>query len=96
MSDEYLETKRKEIAECDRQIMGLLRKRLDLATAIGHYKAEHGLDVRNHSVELQVVERYRKLAEEFGMDPDHSEIICRIIMQESVANEKAVAKKERT
>lgn len=94
MTEDYLDIKRKEIAECDHEIMALLRKRLDLAMAIGHYKAEHGLEVRNHGVELQVVERYRKLAEEFGMDPDHSEIICRIIMQESVANEKTVKKEE--
>lgn len=94
MTDTYLDVKRKEIANCDREIVALLRKRLDLAMAIGHYKAEHGMEVRNHSVELQVVERYRKLAEEFGMDPDHSEIICRIIMQESVANEKTVQNEE--
>ena len=94
MTDDYLDTKRKEIADCDREIMQMLRHRLDLATEIGRYKADHGLDVKNHAVELQVVERYRKLAEEFGMDPDRTEIICRIVMQESVANEKAVAEKD--
>lgn len=90
MTEDYLDLKRKEIADCDRQIMVLLRKRLDLALDVGHYKAEHGLDVRNHEVELKVAERYRKLAEEFGIDPDRIELICRIIMQESVAKEKII------
>ena len=94
MTEDYLDVKRKEIAECDRQIMVLLRKRLDLALDVGQYKAEHGLEVRNHEVEHQVAERYRSLAEEFGIDPDRIELICRIIMQESVAKEKTLQKEE--
>ena len=90
MTDEFLDVKRQEIAATDREIMTLLKKRLDLATEIGQYKAEHGLDVRNYTVEQKVIERYRALAEEFDMNPDRTEIICRIIMQESVASEAAL------
>jgi len=94
MTDDYLAIKRDEIAALDKEIMILLRKRLDLATEIGHYKTEHGLDIRNRTVELKVVDRYREFAEELGMDPDRTEIICRIIMQESVASENAVKRRE--
>jgi len=90
MTEEFLEIKRNQISECDREIMALLRKRLDLATEIGEYKAQHGMEVRNLAVEAKVIERYRTYAEELGMDPDRTEIICRIIMQESVAKENVV------
>lgn len=88
----FLEGKRAEIADADRRIMELLRKRLDIATEIGRYKAENGMEVRDLSVEQRVVERYRALARESGMDPDIAEEICRAIMRESVANEDAVRK----
>ena len=47
MNDGYLEEKRKAIAETDKEIIILLKKRLDLATEIGQYKAQNGLEVRN-------------------------------------------------
>ena len=89
---DVLDEKRAEIAQADREIMTLLRKRLDIATEIGHYKAEHGMEVRNLAVEEKVVQRYRSLAEELNMDPDTAESICHNIMRESVANENAVKK----
>lgn len=89
---DFLDEKRAEIAQADREIMKILRKRLDIATEIGHYKAEHGMEVRNLAVEEKVVQRYRSLAEELDMDPDTAEAICRSIMRESVANENAVKK----
>ncbi len=90
MSDEYLEEKRNAIAETDKEIIALLRKRLDLAQEIGHYKAEHGMEVRDPNVEKRVVDRYRYLAAEYGMDPDRLELICRTIMKESIEKETAI------
>ncbi|MBO5518523.1 MAG: chorismate mutase [Candidatus Methanomethylophilus sp.] len=92
MSD-MLEVLRTDIAECDREIMVILRKRLDLAISIGKYKAEHGMEAHNPSVEKRVIERYREIAVELGMNPDIAERICRCIMEESVANEEAVIDK---
>ena len=89
MNDGYLEEKRKAIAETDKEIIILLKKRLDLATEIGQYKAQNGLEVRNLDVEQRVVDRYRYLAAEYGMNPDRMEHICRTIMQESVESEAA-------
>lgn len=87
MNDTYLEDRRKAIAETDREILSLLKKRLDLATEIGRYKAEYGLDVVNPDVERRVIDRYRYLADENGLDPDRAEKICRLIMQESIEKE---------
>lgn len=90
MSDEYLEEKRNAIAETDKEIITLLKKRLDLAREIGHYKAENGMEVRDLDTEKRVVDRYRYLAAENGMDPDRLELICRTIMKESVDKEAAI------
>lgn len=90
MSDEYLEEKRNAIAETDKEIIALLKKRLDLAKEIGQYKAKNGMEVRNLDIEKRVVDRYRYLAAEYGMDPDRLEIICRTIMKESVETETAI------
>lgn len=87
MNDTYLEDRRKAIAETDKEILSLLKKRLDLATEIGRYKAEYGLDVVNPDVERRVIDRYRYLADENGLDPDRAEKICRLIMQESIEKE---------
>lgn len=87
MSEDFLDIKRKEIAECDRRIMELVRNRVGLAKEIGQYKAEKGLEVRNHAVEVKVAERYRNNAKEFGLDQDFSEILCRIVMQLCVVSE---------
>ena len=47
-------------------------------------------EVRNLDVEQRVVDRYRYLAAEYGMNPDRMEHICRTIMQESVESEAAI------
>ena len=94
MTGGYLDGKRAEIEECDRILMETLRKRLNLAIEIGEYKAEHGLPALNPDVEGKVIARYRKLAEEYGMDPDIAERICRTIMEESVANEENVINRD--
>jgi len=90
MTDELLDLKRMMIADLDREIMTLLRRRLDCVIEIGRYKAEHGMEVHNPAVEQKVVDRYRGLAEELGMDPEIAERICRTVMEESIANENAV------
>ncbi len=94
MSGDFLDKKRTEIVEYDRELMDILRKRLDAAVKIGEYKAGHGLPAHNPEVERKVIDRYRALAEERGMDPDTAEAICRAIMAESVANEEAVIGKK--
>lgn len=90
MSEDFLDMKRKEIADLDKQIMMLVKKRIEVANAIGQYKAENGLDVRNHAVEVKVAERYRGYAEELGLDQNFSEILCRVIMQLCVASEDSI------
>ncbi|MDR3282980.1 MAG: chorismate mutase [Candidatus Methanoplasma sp.] len=81
---------REDIRTVDNEILVLLRKRRDLARAVGEYKASHGREVRDLSVEDGVVRRYREFAEENGMDPDKAEAVCRLVMEESVDVQEAI------
>lgn len=92
MSD-YLEVLRTDIAECDREILVIIRKRLDLVLSVGKYKAEHGMEAHNPAAEKRVVDRYREIAVELGMNPDIAEMISRAIMEEAIANEEAIINK---
>ncbi len=87
---DFLEEKRQQIADTDRQIMDLIAQRMELAAQVGGYKAEHGGDVRNRAVEEKVAQRYRKYAEERRLNPDYAEQICRLLMQEAVEIEAAI------
>ncbi|MBQ4368948.1 MAG: chorismate mutase, partial [Candidatus Methanomethylophilus sp.] len=53
-----------------------------------------GMEAHNPAAEQRVVDRYREIAVELGMDPDIAERISRCIMEESIANEEAVISKE--
>lgn len=79
-----LDELRDEIRRTDEEIMLLSKKRLDLARQVGETKIAEGIPVRNRNVEKDVVSRYRRFAEENGMDPDKAEEICRALIQESV------------
>ncbi len=90
MNGDYLAAKRDQIAEFDRQIIELLKQRTDLATCIGQYKAEHGMPVHDKEQEQRVVDRYRQIAEESGVDPERAEELCKVVMQMAIDAENDV------
>ena len=92
MSDDYLSTKREAIAEIDRELFDLLKKRTDLAQAIGEYKAEHGMEVHNPAQEARVVERYKALAAEHGIDAEMAGKMARIVIDIAIDRENSVQK----
>ena len=49
------------------------------------------MEVYDPSTARKVIDRYRYLGAENGMDPDRCEAICRAIMEESCANEERVS-----
>ena len=79
-----LDSIRDEIAEVDRGILELMRRRLELARMVGEEKVRTGAAVRNVAQEDRVADRYRGFALENGMNPVCAERVCRILMQESV------------
>jgi len=75
---------RKEIERTDSEIVRLMIRRNDAAKRIGDLKAELGLPLRNLDVEREVVERYRRMAENSSIPEDVSEAVCRILIESSV------------
>ncbi len=52
---------RREIAECDREIVSLLSRRASLGLRIGREKAERGLQICSPSQEVRVIRRAKAL-----------------------------------
>ena len=85
-----LEELRERIADVDARITDLMAERMELGRMIGEIKAESNSPVRVIDAENRVIERYRKMAAEKGLDPDNAETVCRIFMQESIENQAAL------
>lgn len=61
---------RDRIMECDRELIEVLRRRLDLAREIGDLKARLGIPVTDPGREAEVVRRAAELAREEGLDEE--------------------------
>lgn len=85
---------RTEIEETDTRILELIRKRTEIAEAIGRYKMNNDISVRNVPVEEDIVKRYREFAENCGIDPNTIETICRALIQESVERQTSLPRSE--
>ena len=68
-----LEDIRNEIQDIDYQILGLMKRRLELARLVGEDKIARNAAVRNIPQEDRVVDRYRGFALENGMNPVYAE-----------------------
>jgi chorismate mutase len=71
---------REEIDGLNREIVGLLAQRVDVALRIGEVKTRHERPVVDRSREALVYERVRGLANDVGLDPDGVERVFREII----------------
>lgn len=71
---------REEIDRLNREIVGLLERRVDVALRIGEVKTRHGRLFVDRSREALVYERVRNLAEGIGLDTDGVEGVFREII----------------
>ncbi|HEX6903470.1 MAG TPA: chorismate mutase [Thermoanaerobaculia bacterium] len=85
-----LSSLRDSIAEVDRALMELLRRRMDLAAEVGRVKAESNLPVVVRDVENQVLGRARQHAEACGVSEDVMEAVFQAIMRGSVERQYRV------
>ncbi|MDO5862551.1 MAG: prephenate dehydrogenase/arogenate dehydrogenase family protein [Thermoplasmata archaeon] len=81
---------RDEIGDIDRQLLTLMKRRLELAKLVGENKVRTGAAVRNIAQENNVIDRYRGFALENGMNPVYAEKVCRVLMQESIEVQAAL------
>lgn len=83
-------TLREQIAETDRALLELLRRRMELAAAVGEVKATSGAPVVVRDVEDRVLSRARQHAEACGVSGEVMESIFAAIIRGSVERQYRV------
>ena len=81
---------RDTIAEVDRGILELLRRRMELAARVGEVKAATGAPVVARNVEDRVYTRARQHAEACGVSPEVMEAIFQAIIRGSVERQHRI------
>lgn len=81
---------RDEIAEVDRSLLELLRRRMELAAQVGRHKAEGGAPVVVRDVEDRVLTRARQHAEACGVSEEVMENVFQAIIRGSVERQYRV------
>lgn len=90
-----LDDLRREIGEVDQALLELLRRRLELAAAIGRTKAARGLPVVVRDAEDRVLARARRQAAACGISEEAMEAVFRAIVRGSVERQFRVGAQER-
>src|SRR4051812_2069614 len=84
-----LPTLREAIEAIDREILAQLRRRMDLAEEVAASKLQTAYPFRDEPREDQVLQRVRHAAVERGLDAHEIERLYRVILDMSVAHQKA-------
>jgi chorismate mutase/prephenate dehydrogenase len=74
---------RARIDQVDREVLQLLRKRMDIVAEVAHLKRQEQVDIRDWERERQVLDARRATAVELGLSPEPIESIYRQIMLSS-------------
>ncbi|HEY4003341.1 MAG TPA: prephenate dehydrogenase/arogenate dehydrogenase family protein [Candidatus Xenobia bacterium] len=89
MSD--LQSLRQDIGAIDREILGLVQRRMDLARQVGDQKAGAGLPVRDFRREVVVLERARETCAHLGLDTEMGETLIRHLIEGAVRTQHTFA-----
>jgi chorismate mutase/prephenate dehydrogenase len=81
---------RDAIADLDRGLLELLRRRMEIAGEVGRIKAERGAPIVVRDVEHQVLERARQHAESCGVSEEVLEAVFRAVIQGAVERQHRV------
>jgi chorismate mutase / prephenate dehydrogenase len=87
---ERLKPLREAIAEVDRSLLELLRRRMELAAEVGRVKAAAGVPVVVRDVEERVLTRARQHAEMCGVSEEVMEAVFQAIIRSSVERQYRV------
>jgi chorismate mutase/prephenate dehydrogenase len=94
VSEAEIASLRGEIASVDREIVGLVARRLYLAEQIGLEKRLSGQPVRVTEVEAQVAARIGAEGKARGIGPEFARSLSRLLIEESVHRQEALAPPE--
>ena len=84
---------RKQIDECDDNIIQELAKRMRVAREIGTYKKEHGITVLQAGRYNEILEKRGAQGEQCGMSADFMKLIFEAIHEESVRQQIEIINK---
>jgi len=84
MSPSKVDRYRDEIHRLDQEILRLARRRTDVAAAIGRFKQQHGLPVRDFEAERDVLALTEERCREYGLDPTVGRQITRALISGAV------------
>jgi chorismate mutase/prephenate dehydrogenase len=87
---ESLSSLRDHIAEVDRALLELLRRRMELSAEVGHVKAESGAPVEVRDVEHKVLTRARQHAEACGVSEEVMASVFEAIIRGSIERQYRV------
>lgn len=84
-----LQTIRERIEEVDHEILAALRRRMDLVERVVAAKLDGAFPLRDLPREEQILQRVRQAAVAEGLDPHEAERLYRVVLEMSVAHQKA-------
>jgi chorismate mutase len=92
-STESLEQLRRQIDECDDNLIQILSKRMRVAREIGTYKKEHGITVLQSGRYNEIIQKRGSEGEQCGMDAEFMKKIFEAIHEESVRQQMEIINK---
>lgn len=87
---------REQIEALDRELVDVLRRRMDVVLPIAETKLDRASPFRDELREGVVFERVRAMAREAGLDPHRIEALYRVILDWSVARQQAYVRSRPT
>ena len=84
-----LQSLREAIEAIDHEILGQLCRRMSLVEEVATAKLKAAYPFRDHAREDQIIQRVRHAAVEQGLDPHEVERLYRVVLDMSVAHQKA-------
>jgi chorismate mutase / prephenate dehydratase len=84
-----LQSLREAIEAVDHEILAQLRRRMSLVEDVAAAKLKSAYPFRDHAREDQIIQRVRHAAVEQGLDPHEIERLYRVVLDMSVAHQKA-------
>lgn len=90
---ENLNTLRKQIDECDNNLLEELSKRMRIAREIGTYKKEHNMPVLQSGRYNEIMDKYAGQGVQCGLDPEFIKKVFEAIHEESVRQQIEIINK---
>lgn len=92
-STESLKELRKQIDECDNNLMQELAKRMRIACEIGVYKKEHNITVLQAGRYNEILDKYGNMAKQMGLEEEFVKKVFEAIHEESVRKQLEIINK---